>query len=69
MKQYALFAGDEYYARGGWNDFINSFSTQEGAIEETANIDKEWWHVIDLSTGEIIATSKVLPWGNDNDRD
>ena len=29
MKRYLLFAGDNYYPCGGWNDFEGSFDTKE----------------------------------------
>ena len=33
MKRYLLFAGDQYYPSGGWNDFKNSFHSLKEATE------------------------------------
>ena len=78
---YILFAGECYYARGGANDFINTFSTLESAVqtgEHLASIygDRlydsiEWWHVFctetmqSLATDVPIARSDVQAHGND----
>lgn len=29
MKRYSLFAGDAYYPKGGMNDFLKGFNTEE----------------------------------------
>ncbi len=60
MKRYLLFAGDTYYPSGGWQDFIGSFDTKEGADAqgriELSN-GHNWYHVIDAQTGERVTGS------------
>jgi hypothetical protein len=49
-----VFGGDNIYPRGGWNDFIGSFSSVHEAVEKlacTSGID--WWHIVNASTGII----------------
>jgi hypothetical protein len=54
MKRFLLFAGDEYYPAGGWEDFIESFSTVNGALAEAATLEADWFHIVDLTTGEMV---------------
>ena len=55
MKRYALFAGDTYYPAGGWGDFEGSFDTPEQAKQAAEALGHgDWWHVIDLQTGEFV---------------
>jgi menaquinone-dependent protoporphyrinogen IX oxidase len=51
MKRYLLFAGEDYYPRGGWSDFIGDFDT----IDEAKNYKIEyidWIQIVDLETGK-----------------
>lgn len=59
MKQYLLFAGDNYYPSGGWGDFIKSFESLEDAKEVGAKYSGNftWWHVVDVNTGEVVVTT------------
>jgi len=61
MKQYLLFAGDNYYPAGGWDDFIDSFDEPEdaviaGEVKEThygiTHKKYDWYHIIDSKTGK-----------------
>ncbi|KYK44529.1 hypothetical protein A1D31_14110 [Bradyrhizobium liaoningense] len=56
MKRYAVFAGDNHYPVGGWNDFKGSFATKAEAIAfaEKERHEYSWAHVIDLQTGEEV---------------
>lgn len=54
MNPYALFAYSQYYPAGGWNDYKGSFETIESALEGAANAECERWHIVDLTTGEIV---------------
>ena len=58
MKRYLVFAGQDYYAGGGWIDFREDFDDLESAETAARTIiverDLEWWHVVDTSTGEIV---------------
>lgn len=55
MNRYLLFAGDQYYPCGGWNDFRGGFSSIEDARDATRDKDFDWWHVIDIQTGQRVA--------------
>ena len=51
MKRYALFTGDDYYPRGGWDDFKGSFDTVEDALAAPRG---EWFQVVDLTEGFLV---------------
>ena len=53
MKRYLLFGFDTYYPSGGWNDFLADFDTTEEAIEYALTMRRDWFHVIDGTTGQI----------------
>lgn len=71
-----------YYARGGWNDMLAQFKTAEDAIAAVPNwkvrenwMDDddfsdaspiEWWHVVDLASGKIVAGSQSQAYGADD---
>lgn len=62
MKRFLLFASSFYYPNGGWDDFIGSFDTVEGAVEFLTSVDKEevhhdWYQVVDTITFTIVARS------------
>lgn len=54
MKRYLLFAGEEYYPSGGWNDFRGAFDTLEearlAAFEPRGCEYGYWFHVVDTQT-------------------
>ena len=73
-KRYWLFAGDEHYAVGGVHDRHGMYDTiteaaTEGKRQQTAEWSDrlfdayEWWHVVDITTGEIVAGSKEQAYG------
>jgi hypothetical protein len=73
-KRYWLFAGDEHYAAGGWHDRRGMYDTiaeavAEGKRQQTAErcdgpfFVFEWWHVVDIATGEIVAGSALQAYG------
>jgi len=74
VRRYAVFAGERYYASGGLNDLVDSFSSRElaEAFAESLlgeRIDRrgynetiEWWHVADLETATIVAKSETDPY-------
>ena len=61
MKRYMLFAGYKHFPSGGFDDFKGSFDTlplaqtacTDGVLEERWN----WWHIIDITTGDCVAVS------------
>lgn len=58
MKRYFVFAYDNYYPSGGWNDFQDSFETFEQAQQfSTSLTDNKIFdraHVVDIVTGNTI---------------
>ena len=66
MKRYLLFAGTNYYPAGGWKDFRDSYDSlaeamkcgEEFTIEPTAPL-YDWWHIVDLEEGAVIAWDDV----------
>lgn len=62
--KYLLFAGESYYAKGGFNDFQGAFDNELEArnkvAEDSANNGWhgwEWWHIINSDTQEVVARS------------
>jgi len=59
MLRYALFAGDDYYPNGGWQDFSGSYASLEEALAAgRAHLDENygsWYQVVDLSVGSVVA--------------
>ena len=62
MKRFLLFIGLRYYAEGGWNEFVLASDDQseiQRRINEATQNKKpsefpDWYHVVDLQSGEII---------------
>jgi hypothetical protein len=67
---FLLFAGDNFYPAGGWDDFRGFFRTPEDALAHLSagyfsewdidhlEEDRQWhnWaHIVDLLTGRIVA--------------
>lgn len=67
--RYLLFSGEFFYARGGWWDSMKGFDDLAEAIKlANERVDErghEWWHVIDLTTNEIVAQSDRQAYGVD----
>ncbi len=56
MKQYLLFVFDDYHPEGGWNDFIQSFDSEQGAIDcvLVMKLNKyENYQIVDIQTGLV----------------
>ncbi len=51
MKRYLLFAGEQYYPLGGWDDLKGSFDTVEAAIAFPIYCD--WKQVVDGISGDV----------------
>ena len=73
-KRYWLFAGAQHYAAGGWHDRHGTYDTIAEAVAEgtrqrgfswSARLQDvyEWWHVVDIATGEIVAGSGSQAYG------
>lgn len=68
--RFLLFAGDEFYAQGGWHDFVHAFPTRDEAVATGKGIFNglgdvrypnvmviDWWHVVDVDLNRIVAHS------------
>jgi hypothetical protein len=69
-KNFLLFVGENYYARGGIHDLIESYTALEDAIaigKHQISLygmnSPEWWHVYDIRKGEIVAGSSNQGYG------
>ena len=73
-KRYWLFGGECYYASGGVHDRQGMYDTIAEAAAEGKRRQKsawsgrlhdvyEWWHVVDITTGEIVAGSGDQAYG------
>lgn len=56
-RRFVLLGGGEYYACGGFNDFISSHDTLEEALLVAREGRHEWWHVWDCGTNSIVGQS------------
>jgi len=45
MKPYLVFAGEQYYPRGGWGDFVGSADTMDEALALVPK-DADWHHIV-----------------------
>lgn len=58
VQRYLVFAGDQYYPSGGWNDFKGSYLTQEDAwdalVQLFATSGCDWCHVVDAVSGKVV---------------
>lgn len=59
---FLLFVGERHYPSGGWHDFNEAFdnvhtatATGERLIAEENNFYMDWYHVVDLRSGRIVA--------------
>jgi hypothetical protein len=66
---FVLFSGETFYARGGWHDSPTLFDTLHEAIargeERLAEpCHHDWYHVVNLRSGTIVAKSAEQAYGN-----
>lgn len=67
MKSFLLFVGEQYYPRGGWDDFHGDFDSIKEAVEFVAanptfrsmpdddwGSDIQWAHVVDSTTMKVV---------------
>ena len=57
IKRYLVFAGDNYYACGGWSDYVCSSDSKEEAISLAKSFKKDWWQVVDSYNPRIVQSS------------
>jgi hypothetical protein len=55
LKRFLVFAGDNHYPCGGWEDYKGSAGTKQAAIKLLLSLRGwEWAHVVDTKTGETV---------------
>ena len=62
MKRYLVFAGFNYYPSGGWDDFVDAFSTLEEAQASAISCQSrgesggsfDWVQIVDCETRDKI---------------
>lgn len=54
MKNFLVFIGSHYYPDGGWEDFKQSFDSEEEALSYISNQDGDWWQIVDVQSGKIV---------------
>jgi hypothetical protein len=54
LKPYLLFAGDNYYPSGGWDDFAGEFDSADDAIAAFSQKTHDWGHVVSRATNQIV---------------
>ncbi len=56
--KFALFAWNDFYPIGGWNDFVNDFASIAEAYDAALTYDKSFlgsnWHIVNLSTMKVV---------------
>ena len=63
-KRYWLFGGVCYYATGGVHDLTGLFDSVAEAEANVQAIDSsEWYHVVDITTGQIVAGTRHQAYG------
>ena len=62
MKNFALFAGDDFYPAGGMEDLIGRFDSLDEALIAAKDEDPEhhsggydWYQIVDLTTFTVVA--------------
>ncbi len=55
MGKYWLFAGEDHYPLGGFEDFVAA-SGDIGQLQEMADrsSDWDWWHIVDTETMTVV---------------
>ena len=73
LPKFALFGGQEHYARGGMCDLVSTYETLDEAIAEAKRrscglyrYDFEWWHVVDIGSFRVVAKSEYGAYGSDD---
>jgi|TARA_B100000900_G_C20588892_1_gene720816 hypothetical protein len=53
---YIIYAGDEYYPRGGANDIVGYYDTYDLTLQKFQQIvhSYDWIQVLDIDTKEIV---------------
>lgn len=60
MNLFLVFAGDNYYPAGGWDDFLSAHTDEEEAeaAADAARKHRDWAQVVDLAH-ELVTVPKL----------
>lgn len=64
MERYLLFAGRHAHPKGGWGDYLQTYSNAIPAMLDGERLPPtryDWWHVVDIEQGEVIAEGTTEP--------
>lgn len=71
MNKYALFAGNDYYAKGGVNDFValgasvEELQGQFPILIEPLRLEGEHWaHIVLCETMQVVSEFRTRPVGD-----
>ncbi len=64
LYAYHVFAGDDYYPRGGYRDYRGTFRTQVEAREQAAREKCDWWQIVRSREG-VLGLVLVEDWPED----
>jgi hypothetical protein len=53
--RYLLFAGDDYYPRGGMADLAGDYDTKEQAMDAVRQLKPEWFQIVE-NNGQYLLT-------------
>ena len=59
---FLVFAGEEYYPGGGWNDFQGTAESVDAArsvVEANTDSNDSWYHIVDGSSLKIVEEGEV----------
>jgi hypothetical protein len=63
---FLLFAGDDYYPKGGAKDLVGTFESVESSVDEhypeRYRYDGGWAHIYDSEKGEIVKSFNRGVW-------
>lgn len=55
---FGVFAGNKYYPSGGWYDYKASYTSLITALEAVAEMECDWWQIVDLRIGQIVKSGE-----------
>ena len=61
--KYLLFAGEDFYPEGGFDDFINTFDSIEDAkefVDANRGEDYKWAHIVDSKSFKILICGDLI---------
>lgn len=51
---FALFAGENYYPAGGWEDLVGLFPSLEAAQAARDEHEHDWYQIVDLARAMVL---------------